>query len=67
MTQLTIWAHRLPALPHYLHQFPRLTDCHPRLVLVDPIQILRRFPYRISVVLLMLNRWRKSLPHSVRT
>jgi hypothetical protein len=49
-----------------LHQFPRLTDCHPRLALVDPIQILRRFSYRISVVLLMLNRWRKGHPHSVR-
>ncbi|KAI0264819.1 hypothetical protein BGY98DRAFT_1038639, partial [Russula aff. rugulosa BPL654] len=51
MTQPTIRTHRSPALPHHLHQFPRLRDCHPRLALVDPIQILRRFPHRILVVL----------------
>jgi hypothetical protein len=27
LTLPAIWAHRSPALPHHLHQFPRLTDC----------------------------------------
>jgi hypothetical protein len=46
MTQLTIWTHRSPALPHHLHRFPRLTDCHRHRALVNLIQIPRRFPHQ---------------------
>src|SRR6266576_683746 len=57
MMQLTIWTHRSPVLPRHLHQSPLLTDCHPHLILVDLIQILRRFPHRTLVMLLMFNCW----------
>jgi hypothetical protein len=38
---------RSPALPHHLHRFPRLTDCHRHLALVDLIQIPQRFPHQV--------------------
>jgi len=49
----------IPALPHHLHRFPRLTDCRRDLALADLIQIPRRFPHWILVMLLMLNCWRE--------